>query len=443
MTVAVHYQIEGSTAAGISISVEYAVTHGTLAPGESLPPVRQLAQDLGVSPNTVAAAYRQLRERGVVETAGRNGTRVRPRPPVAPRLAAHPPVPAGLVDLSSGEPDTDLLPNPAPALARVAAQATATNYLSAPLPAMLAAARARLGPVPAAHVTVTAGALDALERILTAHLKAGDRIAVEDPGWARLLDLVAALGLHPLPVSIDDDGPVPASLADALNRGAKAVIVTSRAQNPTGAVITSGRAAELRRVLGPFPEALVVEDDHAAELASEELQAIAGASRRWAFLRSTSKPYGPDLRLAILAGDETTVARVEGRLQLGAGWVSTILQRLVVQMWSDPAVSAVISNAKLEYEQRRTRLVAMLRARGVPARGRSGVNVWVPVADETFAVTRVRDAGFAVAPGALYRIGAASAIRVSIGALRPAMYQPLVDALVRAVRPGERVRQPV
>jgi hypothetical protein len=85
----------------------------------------------------------------------------------------------------------------------------------------------------------------------------------------------------------------------------------------------------------------------------------------------------------------------------------------------------------------------MLRARGVPARGRSGVNVWVPVADETFAVTRIRDAGFAVAPGALYRVGAPPAVRVSIGALRPAMYEPLVDALVSAVRPGERVRQPV
>jgi DNA-binding transcriptional MocR family regulator len=441
--VAVRYQIEGNTAAGISISVEYAVTHGTLVPGESLPPVRQLAHVLGVSPNTVAAAYRQLRERGVVETAGRNGTRVRPRPPVAPRLAAHPPVSPGLVDLSSGEPDTDLLPNPAPALARVAAQATATNYVSAPLPAVLAAARERLGPVPAAHVTVTGGALDGLERILTAHLRAGDKVAVEDPGWARLLDLVAALGLHPLPVAVDDDGPAPAGLAAALNRGAKAVIVTSRAQNPTGAVITSGRATELRRVLEPFPEVVVVEDDHAAELADEELHTIAGATRSWAFLRSTSKPYGPDLRLAILAGDETTVARVEGRLQLGAGWVSTILQRLVVQMWSDPAVSAAVGAGRQEYERRRTRLVGMLRARGVPARGRSGVNVWVPVADETFAVTRIRDAGFAVAPGALYRVGAPPAVRVSVGALRPAMYEPLVDALVGAVRPGERVRQPV
>jgi DNA-binding transcriptional MocR family regulator len=441
--VAVRYQIEGSTAAGISISVEYAVTHGTLAPGESLPPVRQLAQDLGVSPNTVAAAYRQLRDRGVVETAGRNGTRVRPRPPVAPRLAAHAPVPTGLIDLSAGEPATDLLPDPAPALARVAADAVATNYVGAPVPALLAAARARLGPVPAEHLTVTAGALDGFERILTAHLKAGDKVAVEDPGWARLLDLIAALGLHPLPVAVDDDGPDPASLAGALNRGAKAVIVTSRAQNPTGAVVTRARAAALRRVLEKFPQVLVVEDDHAAELAIDELHAIAGATRCWAFLRSTSKPYGPDLRLAILAGDETTVARVEGRLQLGAGWVSTILQRLVVELWSDRSVAARVREAGGEYEARRTRLVGMLRAHGVPARGRSGLNVWVPVADETFAVTRLRDAGFAVAPGSLYRVAAPPAVRVSTGPLRPSMYEPLVLALVGAVRPGARVRQPV
>jgi len=48
-----------------------------------------------------------------------------------------------------------------------------------------------------------------------------------------------------------------------------------------------------------------------------------------------------------------------------------------------------------------------------------------------------------VAPGALHRIGGSPAIRVSVGRLRPAMYEPLVAALVGAVRPGERVRQPV
>lgn len=440
---AVRYQFEGTTAAGISVSVESALTHGRLAPGDSLPPVRQLADELGVSPNTVAAAYRHLRDRGLVETAGRNGTRVRQRPPVSARLAAHPSVPAGLVDLSAGEPDVGLLPATGPALARVAAATTPTGYVNSAHPELLEAARTRLGAVPSEHLTVTAGALDGVERILTAHLRAGDRVAVEDPGWAALLDLVAALGLQPLPVPVDDDGPDPQALERALARGAKAVIITSRAQNPTGAAVSAARAAELRAVLGPFPEVLVVEDDHAAELADEALHAIAGATRCWAFLRSTSKPYGPDLRLAVLAGDATTVARVEGRMRLGTGWVSTILQRLVVEMWSDGAVSAQVQHAKGDYTRRRSGLVGLLRARGVAAHGRSGVNVWVPVADETYAVTRVRDAGFAVAPGALFRIGTPPAVRVSVGRLRPSMHGPLVDALAAAVRPAGRVRRPV
>jgi DNA-binding transcriptional MocR family regulator len=441
--VAVHYQIDGGTAADIAVSVEAGVTHGSLRPGASLPPVRVLAGSLGVSPNTVAAAYRLLRDRGLVETAGRNGTRVRSRPPIASREV---PVPApGLVDLSGGEPDPELLPDPAAALTRIAPHAGPVGYVRQPLPDLLDAARVRLRPVPTEHLTVTSGTLDGIERVLSAHLKAGDRVAVEDPGWANLLDLLAALRLHPLPVPVDDDGPAPAALDRALRHGARAFILTCRAQNPTGAQVSRQRAAELRSTLRAYPRVLVIEDDHAAELADGPLHPIAGATDTWAFLRSVSKPLGPDLRLAILAGDETTVARVEGRLRLGAGWVSLILQRIVREMWSDPAVSARVTLARDEYARRRTALTTALAARGVPAWARSGINVWVPVVDETFAVTRVRDAGFAVAPGSLYRIapgpaGAGAgraAVRVSLGPLRPHMVAPLADALAAVpVRPA-------
>ena len=50
------------------------VRSGDLVPGERLPPVRALASDLGIAPNTVARAYRQLEEEGHVETRGRGGT---------------------------------------------------------------------------------------------------------------------------------------------------------------------------------------------------------------------------------------------------------------------------------------------------------------------------------------------------------------------------------
>ena len=287
-----------------------------------------------------------------------------------------------------------------------------------PLPALLDAARLRLAPVDAGFVTVTGGALDGIERALSAHLRPGDRVAVEDPGWANLLDLVAALGLTAVPLPVDDDGPTEAGLRSSLAAGVGAVIVTSRAQNPTGAALTRSRAQALRRVLRGAGDVLVVEDDHAAELASVPLYPLAGATAHWAFLRSASKPYGPDLRLALLAGDEATVARVAGRLRLGAGWVSTVLQRLVVELWRDERVAATVDRAAASYAVRREALLRALRDRGVSARGRSGLNVWVPIeADETSVVLRLRDAGYAVAPGSLYRLHTPPAIRITVSRL--------------------------
>jgi DNA-binding transcriptional MocR family regulator len=420
--VVVHYQVGGGTAAEISASVEDGIRSGALATGSALPPVRGLAQRLGVSPATVASAYRGLRDRGLVETAGRGGTRVRTRPPVAARLTRLLPPPPGAVDLSAGEPDPDLLPPLGPRVRRVAAHPGATYRSAGPVPELVEAARVRLAgdgvPVRGAGLTVTGGALDGIERVLAAHLRPGDRVAVEDPGWANLLDLVAALGLRPVPLPVDDDGPTPDGLHAALAAGAGAVVVTSRAQNPTGAAVGAGRARELRRILRTRPDVLVVEDDHAAELAEVPLHPLAGTTSCWAFVRSVSKPYGPDLRTAVLAGDEATVARVEGRLRLGTGWVSTLLQRTVVELWRDPAVARIVDRARAQYAARRDGLRESLAAHGIAAHGRTGINVWVPVTDETAVVARLRERGYAVAPGSLYRLASAPAVRVTVSPLR-------------------------
>ncbi|MFC7103267.1 aminotransferase class I/II-fold pyridoxal phosphate-dependent enzyme [Nonomuraea rubra] len=213
-----------------------------------------MAASAGVSPGTAAAAYRLLRERGVIETAGRRGTRVRARPASTFREEIRIEVPPGVRDLAKGNPDPRLLPPLHDALA-AAARAHAER------PAMygtgddeellaLAGQRLRADGVPAAPLAITSGTLDAVERVLTAHLRPGDAIAVEDPGWTALLDLVAVLGLRPVPMRLDDEGPLPEELARALRAGARAVVITARAQNPTGAAVSAARAAELRGLLG-------------------------------------------------------------------------------------------------------------------------------------------------------------------------------------------------
>ena len=56
--------------------VKYLVAAGRLAPGEELPPIRALAEQLVVNPNTVARAYRELEAAGVVEKRRTAGTYV-------------------------------------------------------------------------------------------------------------------------------------------------------------------------------------------------------------------------------------------------------------------------------------------------------------------------------------------------------------------------------
>ncbi|MFF6777443.1 aminotransferase class I/II-fold pyridoxal phosphate-dependent enzyme [Streptomyces sp. NPDC012637] len=433
------YRIEGRRASEIAASVEGGVGAGLLKPGQLLPPMRELAATLGVNPNTVAAAYRTLRERGVIETDGRRGSRVRSAPATTARGSIRVEAPEGVRDVSNGSPDPELLPPLGSVLAAVAVEYAERPpmYGEAPVDeefARLARASFDEGGVPAGPVGVASGSLDAIERVLAAHLRPGDAVAIEDPGWGSLLDLVPALGLRPVPVAVDDEGPLPDAVARALRGGARAVIVTDRAQNPTGASITAERAAALRAVLDAHPDVLLVEDDHGHGIVAQPLYPLSTGEGKWVFVRSVAKAWGPDLRIAAFTGDAETVDRVLGRQRLGPGWVSRLLQRAVVHLWRTGAVDPAAVAAS--YGVRRDGLVRALARRGVEAHGRSGMNVWVPVADETGAVARLLAAGWAVAPGARFRMEAGPAVRLTVSGLTRADLEPLADAVAYAAGPA-------
>ena len=94
---------------------------------------------------------------------------------------------------------------------------------------------------------MVSGALDGIERVLEAHLRPGDRVAVENPGYAALFDLLRARGLSLEPVAVDERGMRPTSCRRALARGASAAIITPRGQNPTGAALDAGTGARAAR----------------------------------------------------------------------------------------------------------------------------------------------------------------------------------------------------
>jgi DNA-binding transcriptional MocR family regulator len=434
MTELKQYRITARSAAELVDRIEAGVASGALAPGQPLPSVRRLAVQAGLSPVTVAAALAELRRRGVVLSEPRRGTRIGPGAPIGSARTTLP-APPGARDLSLGNPDPALLPDLQAALARC--RQPVRLYGEPRIdPELLELARTQLQAdgVPGAHLCLLSGTMDAIERVLQAHLRPGDRVAVENPGYAALYDLLRAQGLALEPVAIDDQGMLPGALARALDRGAQAVVITPRGQNPVGAALTAGRARELAAALERHPRALVIEDDHLGPVAGVPLQTLIGdpgsPRARWASTRSVAKALGPDLRLAVLAGDPLTIARVHGRQQCGPGWVSHILQTLVLALWRDADVAARVQRAAEVYATRRQSLIDSLARHGVPAHGASGLNVWVPVPEEAAAVGALLQRGWVLAPGAPYRLpGAAPGVRVTTATLEPEEAERLAQDL--------------
>ena len=390
---------------------------GRLAPGAKLPPIRELAAAVGVSPATVSAAYRALGRRGLVIANGRRGTLVSAQPPL--RLRGAHVLADGVRDLARGNPDPAFLPPLGPALARLDRRPVlyGETVHQQGLVQVAKAAFAADGVV--GDVGITSGALDGIERALAAHLRPGDAVALEDPTWPRITDLVLALGLRAEAVPVDKRGLVPAALQRALERGARAVIVTPRGQNPTGAAIDDERAAELRAVTARYPDVLVVEDDYVAQVAGAPYAPVHGATEHFVVVRSVSKVLGPDLRVALLAGDSLTMQRLEGRQLLGPGWVSHLLQQLVAQVLPAGATTQLLARAGQAYAERRRALVDALAERGVAAGGDSGLGVWVPLAEEAPVVDHLLAHGFAVGAGERFRLASGPGIRITTATLEP------------------------
>jgi DNA-binding transcriptional MocR family regulator len=262
---------------------------------------------------------------------------------------------------------------------------------------------------------------------------------VEDPTFPALLDLFASLGVVAAPFSVDDEGPRPESLERVLGAKVPAVVLSPRAQNPTGASINEKRASELRRILRNAPRALLIEIDDSAAVAGLPFVTLGKGRENWAVVRSTSKWLGPDLRVAIVAGDPITIARVRRRQATSVRWVSHLLQRLTWALWSDPSSGRLFARAAEVYAERRSALIEALAAHDIRAHGRSGLNVWIPVREETATVQALAERGWAVAAGERFRLQSPPAIRVTTSALLPKEAKRFASDLAMAVRPRSPV----
>jgi DNA-binding transcriptional MocR family regulator len=270
------------------------------------------------------------------------------------------------------------------------------------------------------RLAVVDGAMDAMELVARTALRFGDRVVVEHPCFPPMVDLLESVGVEVVAVRVDEEGLSPDGLREALTSPVAAVFLQPRAQNPTGVTMTPRRAGELATLLDGTTT-LVVEDDSAGATVGGDTVSLG----RWrpghtAYIRSFSKSHGPDLRLAALSAPPQLLQALEARRQVGQGWSSRLLQRILLSLLTDPASATEVERAAEEYARRRALLVDELARHGVEVGGTEGINVWVPVHDETAAVVRLASAGIGVTPGSPFTLlpGDGDHVRVTVGLAR-------------------------
>jgi DNA-binding transcriptional MocR family regulator len=413
--------IEEPTPRGIAGAIARLITSGDLAPGDRLPTVRALAAELGVSPATVSHAWQTLSAAGLIVSRGRSGSTVRsaPREWLPLRYRGLDGTADAQLDLSRGTPDPALLPSLGRALSRVSEHAQTTSYLLKPDIPELHDYLRESWPAPVESLTVTNGALDAIDRALSHLVRYGDRVIVENPTFPPFFDLIEHYGLEPVPVDLDEHGMRPEAFAQALSRDPAIVLLQPRAHNPTGISMSIERASELARLLRRHrnQRTVVIEDDHSGSITTAADASLATwLPERVLHVRSYSKSHGPDLRIGALGGPRSLIDPIVARRLLGPGWTARMMQGILLDLLTDDASVAHVAHARETYQRRQTAFSHAMQRQGIAMPAGDGLNAWLPVEDERSATASLAAAGIRVAPGAGFQFGTVTPrVRVTVG----------------------------
>ncbi|MCP8937123.1 aminotransferase class I/II-fold pyridoxal phosphate-dependent enzyme [Alsobacter sp. SYSU M60028] len=415
---------------GIAIGMSALIRSGAVPVGTRLPPVRDLAHALGVSPATVSTAWRELRQYRVVSGRGRTGMWVSgdkptPRPL---RFAEMNRSGHGVLDLTLAVPDPALLPPLGEAMARASAVDDLNSYARAPIvPALEAAVQARWPYRPEAFLA-TNGGYEAVHAAIQALVMPGATLAIEDPTALRLLDIAEHSRAQIAPVACDAEGPRPDALAAALARKPSVFLFQPRTHSATGCGVSPSRWHELAVLLRGH-DTLVIEDDGIGDISSRPAASLGSVlPDRTVHIRSYSKSLGPDLRVAVLSGPRPIVERIQAYRSFGAGWTSRLLQAATAWLIEDRETEDLVERARSTYAVRRRRLIAALRERGMSPADEDGLSLWLPVASEQFAVLTLAARRFAVEPGSKFLAHPGDFVRVATSRL-PEDVSELADAL--------------
>ncbi|TXT38947.1 MAG: GntR family transcriptional regulator [Comamonadaceae bacterium] len=422
-----------------------------LAPGTRLPSVRQCAQQQGVSPSTVVAAYDRLLAMGLVEAQKNRGFYIRNQAIALvnkAQAAIESIASIGSSRLSSGTSTVSHVPvdaaalirgmfhdpggRPQPGMGAFPSDWLESNFMSAAVRRFCAGAELKalslhygepagdLGLRQAVssrlnalgitttpqHIITTLGATHALDVVSRTLLRAGDFVMVEEPGWAVEFARLDAMGMRILPVPRGPDGPDLAVMARycELHRP-KLFVSVSVFHNPTGYCLSPASAHRLLQ-LAHQHDFDVVEDDTYSHLASDHsirLCALDGLQRS-IYVSGFAKILAPGWRVGYLAAPGRLVERLLDTKLLGTLTTPALFEKALAWCINQGQLRRHAQQLRTRLDQARGRSVALALGAGCTfAAPPAGLFGWVDTGVDTDALAqRMLDKGYLLAPGALF-----------------------------------------
>lgn len=383
--------------ARIQRAIRQLILDGALDVGRPLPASRALAQSLGVSRDTVEAAYSQLHAEGFIDRRVGSGSFVSERAQVPPRRGTsqraklHRESPRlsqrGAAIFQNGGVREALTPRPfAPGvpetrsfplqtwerLQRQVLKEHGTLALTHSHPQGVEALRRAI----ADYVNLERGARATPDRILvltssqqalslcaTVLLDAGDRVFIEDPAYHGARRAFDAAGLESVPVPLDAQGIRIESLQNAA-QPAKAIFLTPSHQFPTGATLALDRRLAIIE-WAHRNQAWIIEDDYDSEFhyAGKPTACVQGldAHDRTIYIGTFTKSMFPGLRIGYMVLPSQLVAPMTVARTLQDGHSASIPQLTLARFMEGGHFGSHVRTMRGVYAERRDALELLVR----------------------------------------------------------------------------------
>ena len=429
------------------------IRSGEFSRGDRLPATRELAGQLGLNRTTISAAYDLLEAEGLISgQVGRGSFVTGPMHPARidwnalvgqpSDMPGAPPRTDGTISFAMSRPARALFPldDFRASCAAVLERADLADILQLGSPAgyeplrrrLLDDARRQHLAGPGDDLIITNGCQQALDLIGRVLVRPGDKVAVEDPVYTGLKNLLAGMGAQLVGIPVGEDGFDIGQLARVLERERpRCLVVTSNFQNPTGATLP---LASRRGVLDAARSAgvPVIENDTYGELRyhGEDLPAIRQLDEHGGtvLLRSFSKVSFPGLRVGWALGPRSLIDRLRQAKEASDLHTDQLSQAVLLEFAESGRLDAHRTRMLQAGAERLAATLESLR-RYLPAgtrwtRPEGGMNVWVRLPeplDSSELLPRAQKAGVAFLPGRYFAVSRTEpgALRLSFAGLPP------------------------